>query len=241
MDGGEKRERGGMNGETAQSRDGEGRFHGLRVNVEDVPRLPAYVARYALEDPRARPYLVAWTDQRYGEGERVALALRVEPLEGGRVRFLAPGLRETVETVRVPIPGGRAALLWRCPVCGVPRRFLYLHRLTGWGLFPGRVGCGRCNRLRWSSQGRPLGAFARIMRGGRRRAPFPRSPWDPAAVVSSPAVLEAIAPELSALVLRERPTGRAMRVPTARDLEGVRKAVRRISANLSALEARFRH
>ena len=30
MDGGEKRERGGMNGETAQSRDGEGRFHGFQ-------------------------------------------------------------------------------------------------------------------------------------------------------------------------------------------------------------------
>ena len=155
-------------GQTSQARGSGGRFYGPRVNVEDVPRLPAYVARYALEDPRSRPYLVTWTDQRIGERERVALAVRVEPLEGGRVRFLAPGLGDDAGTVRVPIPGGRAALLWRCPICGVPRRFLYLHRLTGWGLSPGRVGCGRCNRLRWSSQGRPLGNFARAMRGGRR-------------------------------------------------------------------------
>ena len=224
--------------ETVQTRDAEGRFHGLRVNVEDVPRLPAYVARYALEDPRSRPYLVTWTDQRIGERERVALAVRVEPLEGGRVRFLAPGLGDDAGTVRVPIPGGRAALLWRCPICGVPRRFLYLHRLTGWGLSPGRVGCGRCNRLRWSSQGRPLGNFARAMRGGKRW-PAPRRPWDPAAVVSSPAVLETIAPELSALLL-ERPTGRAVRVPTARDLEVLRKTFRKIEANVHALEARFR-
>lgn len=225
--------------ETEQTRNAEGRFHGLRVNAEDVPRLPAYVARYVLEDPRVRPYLVAWTDQRYGERERVALAVRVEPLEGGRVRFLAPGLEDGVGTVRVPIPGGRAALLWRCPACGVPRRFLYPHRLTTWGLVSGRMGCARCNRLRWSSQGRPLGSFARAMRGGRR-CPLPRHPWDPVVVASSPSVLEENAPELAALLL-ERPTGRALRVPTARDLEGFERALRRISANVAALEARFRH
>lgn len=225
--------------ETVQNRDGEGRFYGLRVNVEDVPRLPAYVARYVLEDPRARPYLVAWTDQRYGERERVALAVRVEPLEGGRVRVLAPGLKDAAGTVRVPIPGGRASLLWRCPLCGVPRRFLYPHRVTPWGLFPGRVGCARCNRLRWSSQGRFLGDFARAMRGNRRRLPLPRHPWDPVVVVSSPSVLEEIDPELAALLL-ERPTGRALRVPTARDLEGAWKAFRKIEASVAALEARFR-
>ncbi len=225
--------------ETVQTRDEGGRFHGLRVNVEDVPRLPAYVAHYVLEDPRARPYLVTWTDQRYGEGERVALAVRVEPREGGRVRFLAPGLRETVGTVRVPIPGGRAALLWRCPLCGKARRFLYFHRVTGWGLYGGRAGCARCNGLRWSSQGRVIGELARAMRGAWRRCPVPRRPWDPAAVVSSPAVLETIAPELSALLLLERPTGRALRVPTARDLESVRKGIGRISANLARLEARI--
>lgn len=219
-------------------RDFEGRFYGLRMNVEDVPRLPASVARYVLEDRRARPYLVVWTDSVFGEGERVGLALRAEPRDGGRVRFLAPNVDETVGTVRVPIPGGRAALLWRCPTCGVPRRFLYVHRLSPWGLRSGSLGCARCNRLRWNSQGRFLGDFARAMRGGRR-LPLPRYTWDPAAVVSSPAVLETIAPELSAL-LSVPHTGRAPRHPTARNRETVGRALGRISANLAALEARFR-
>ena len=230
MDGDEKPERGGMNGETAQARR-EGRFYGLRVNVEDVPRLPAYVARYVLEDPRARPYLVTWTDRRIGENETVALALRVEPQEGGLVRFRTRGLEAIAGTVRVPIPGGRAALLWRCPLCARARRFLYLGRISSWGLGVARPGCARCNGLRWSSQGRPLGRG----RGG----PLPRRPWDPVAVVSSPAALEAIDSRLPEL-LRAGPTGRTLRVPTARDLEGIRKSIRRISGKLAALEARFR-
>ena len=219
---------GEVNGET-RTRGAGGRFWGPRVNVEDGPRLPAYVARYALEDPRARPYLVAWTDRRYGDRERVRLAFKVEPREGGRVRFLAPGLRETVGTVRVPIPGGRAALLWRCPRCARPARFLYVHRLSGANLWEGSPGCARCNGLRWGSQGRPL--------GGWRGRPLARHPWDPAAVVSSPAVLEATDPARAEILL-ETPTGGAYRVPTAREMERLGKDVARISRKLGALMAR---
>ncbi len=41
-------------------RDADGRFSGPRVNVEQVPRLPTFPARWVLEDPRKRPYLVFW-------------------------------------------------------------------------------------------------------------------------------------------------------------------------------------
>lgn len=218
-------------------RDFEGRFYGRRVDVEDVPRLPAYVARYVLEDRRARPYLVVWTDRVFGQGERVGLALRAEPRDGDRVRLVAPHMDETAGTVRVPIPGGRTALLWRCPTCGVARRFLYVHRLTPWGFRFGDLGCARCNRLRWNSQGRFLGRVGRAVRGGQR-LPLPRRTWEPAAVVSSPAVLEEIDPGLAALLCAPH-TGRAPRHPTARTLETVGRALGRISANLAALEDRF--
>jgi putative ABC transport system substrate-binding protein len=38
-----------------------GRFSGPRANAECVPRLPTFAARWVLEDPRRRPYLVFWT------------------------------------------------------------------------------------------------------------------------------------------------------------------------------------
>jgi hypothetical protein len=38
-----------------------GRFAGVRYDVESIPRLPTFPARWALEDPRGRPYLVFWT------------------------------------------------------------------------------------------------------------------------------------------------------------------------------------
>jgi len=223
---------------TCGLRDSGGRFYGLRVDVEDVPRIPARVARYVLDDRRARPYLVVWTDRVFGQGERVGLALRAEPRDGDRVRFLSPRVDETVGTVRVPIAGGRAALLWRCPTCGVGRRFLYVHRLSTWGLRTGFLGCARCNRLRWNSQGRFLGDFARAMRGNRRRLPLPRQPWEPAAVVSSPAGLSEIDPRLAALLSAPH-TGRAPRHPTARTRETVGRALGRISARLATLEGRF--
>jgi hypothetical protein len=40
----------------------DGRFEGAyRVNVEDVPRRPAFPAAWTLSDPRGRPYFVFWT------------------------------------------------------------------------------------------------------------------------------------------------------------------------------------
>jgi hypothetical protein len=38
----------------------EGRFVGVRVNEEEVPRLPIFPTQWAIEDPRQRPYLVVW-------------------------------------------------------------------------------------------------------------------------------------------------------------------------------------
>ena len=45
----------------SRKRDTAGRFAGPRANVEQVPRLPTFPARWVLEDPRRRPYLVFWT------------------------------------------------------------------------------------------------------------------------------------------------------------------------------------
>ncbi len=184
------------------SRAGDGRFSGFRVNTEDVPRLPAYVARYVLEDPRRRPYLALWTSYTWDAGDRVAMAMSAEP-EGEYVRIGMPwtsggvgsgyahGHGGRVLVVRRPIHGGSLVTLWRCPSCARPVRFLYFHRLTNWVLVMAGPACSRCQRLRWSSQGRRIPPFGHAM------GPLPRRPWDPAAVVSSPAVLEAQSPELA--------------------------------------------
>ena|SRR5438128_2965410 len=43
-----------------RARSDEGRFVGVRVNEDEVPRLPIFPAQWALDDPRQRPYLVVW-------------------------------------------------------------------------------------------------------------------------------------------------------------------------------------
>ena len=45
------------------TREEDGRFSGARFNVEEIPRLPTFPARWALEDPRRVPYLVFWTTE----------------------------------------------------------------------------------------------------------------------------------------------------------------------------------
>ena len=49
-----------------RTRSYDGRFVGLRVNEDEVPRLPIFPAQWALDDPRQRPYLVVW-----GNGQAV--------------------------------------------------------------------------------------------------------------------------------------------------------------------------
>jgi len=46
-----------MNGKSGSeaARDDCGRFSGARFDVEQIPRLPTFPARWALDDPRGRP------------------------------------------------------------------------------------------------------------------------------------------------------------------------------------------
>ena len=46
-----------------------------RVNVDRVPRLPTFPARWVLEDPRSRSYFVFWSDP----GGKLVRALLMAP------------------------------------------------------------------------------------------------------------------------------------------------------------------
>lgn len=173
-----------------QERGRGGRFAGARVNVEDVPRLPSIVARWVIEDPRRRPYLAVW---RSLWDDSVALAVRAT-VEGDAVRLESPGISSRVLVVRRPIPGGKVAVFWRCPGCAHPARFLYPHQVTARGLRLAGPHCSHCQGLRWATQGRTM------LPGQRQLGRLPRQPWDPVACVSSPAVLEALDPELASLL-----------------------------------------
>lgn len=226
-----------MNGDAKQARDYLGRFYGVRANVEDVPRLPSSAARLVLEDPRAVPYLAVWVSFHHGEAPPVAVDLVAELRRIGpdAIDVQAGRLGCAVRVVRHRRFPGRRELVWRCPDCRKGTRFLYVHRVSVWGIVPTGPGCARCRELRWSSQGRPLGSFARAMRGGAARAPLPRHPWEPVAV-GTRAALEERFPGLLALVA-VGPTGRAVRRPTARDLEVIRRHVAAMPAKLARLEA----
>ena len=172
-------------------RGSDGRFEGRRVNVESVWRLPVFPARWALRDPRKRPYLVAWEDERE---DRLSLAMKVCPSPPLAVRCTLAGYPEdfALRLLARPIPGGRNSLLWLCPVCRRPRRYLYPVRVTGRAcvrLAP--PACTRCAGLRWSSQGRYISSHRELGRiggywidddGYRRCDPWMRHPRDPVAV-----------------------------------------------------------
>lgn len=226
-----------VNGARGQARDSEGRFYGVRANVEDVPRLPSSAARLVLEDPRAVPYFAVWTSYHHGEGVAVDLLARLQRHGPDAVEVETPRLRFAVHVVSHARFPGRRELAWRCPDCGRGTRFVYVHRVSPWGITPSVPGCARCRRLRWSSQGRPIGSFARVMRGGAARAPFPRHPWEPVAV-GTRAALEKRFPGLLGLV-EIGATGRAVRRPTMRDLEVIRRYVAAMPAKLARLEARI--
>lgn len=68
-------------------RDGDGRFSGARFNGESVPRLPTFPVRWALDDPRGRPYFVFWTSR----SGQLAFVLRMAPVDkGAGVTLQAP-------------------------------------------------------------------------------------------------------------------------------------------------------
>lgn len=134
-------------------RDFNGRFAGSRANVENVPRLPTFPARWVLDDPRRRPYFVLWTseddDCRYG--------LKMAPGEEGDAVLITLENGETsrIPILRRPLPRGTGtALFYRCLWCQKPRRSLYRLTLSGRRLvdYLG-LRCRACAGLRFASQG----------------------------------------------------------------------------------------
>ena len=164
----------------------DGRFAGPRIQVEAVPRLPTFPARWTLEDPGSRPYFVFWTTP---EGE-LEYHVQMARLGDGAIRLSTPDGRSCcIGVLRRPLPRrGGTFLLYRCPRCGTPRRYLY-----GLGFMGGRVvedgvwRCHRCAGLLFVSQGRyrsrfELTVFSAFYGDARVREPLPRRPWDPRAV-----------------------------------------------------------
>src|SRR2546422_11203214 len=92
--------------------------------------------------------------------------------------------------MRRPSPNRTGTMiLYRCPVCEKPRRYLYRLTVSG-GRLADYFGlqCQACAGLRWASQGRYRGKLERLLFGtlsGIYEQPvrtLPRSPWDPRAV-----------------------------------------------------------
>src|SRR5713226_5381866 len=160
--------------EPTRKRGRDGRFAGARCDVESVPRLPTFPARWVLEDPRQRPYLVYWAPK-----NGPAFALKMTPAEDGLavVITLENGETQTISVLRRPLPRGTGgALFYICPSCQRPCRFLYLLAMSGTTLVASRgLQCQRCANLRFVSQGAYRPSFARSW------GPYARNPWDPQA------------------------------------------------------------
>ena len=88
-----------------------------------MPRLPTFPARWTLEDPRGWPYFVFWT----APGDELAYHVRMAAAGGAAIVVSTPdGKRRRIEMLRRPLPRhGGTALLYHCPRCGKPRRYLY--------------------------------------------------------------------------------------------------------------------
>jgi len=109
-----------------RARSNDGRFVGVRVNEEEVRRLPIFPAQWAIEDPRQRPYLVVW-----GNGLR---AVKIAPADGGNAVLVTLTSGETyrIAILRRRLPrGSGTTLFYLCPWCRKPCRFLYLETLSG--------------------------------------------------------------------------------------------------------------
>jgi hypothetical protein len=100
-----------------RARDGDGRFSGPRVNVEQVPRLPTFPARWVLEDPRQRPYLVFWVAEDDG-ALRYALKMAPTGRPDSIMVTFDDGGTQRLTILRRPLPRGPGtALFYRCSWC----------------------------------------------------------------------------------------------------------------------------
>jgi hypothetical protein len=120
----------------------------------------------------------------------LAYRLRIAPSDDDSIKVSTPEFRGCrLEVVRRPLPRrGGIGLLYRCPACATPRRYLYgLIRRGDVLLEDGLWRCSVCAGLRFASQGRYRTRLARaiftaVYGTTRVREPLPRHPWDPRAV-----------------------------------------------------------
>ena len=109
--------------EKPRKRGPDGRFTGPRWDVEGIPRLPTFPARWVLDDPRRRPYLVFW-----GPEHGPAFALKMMPsAEGDAVLIeFKNGKTQQILILRRPLPRGTGTAIFyklvehlglRCQVC----------------------------------------------------------------------------------------------------------------------------
>jgi hypothetical protein len=119
-----------MNGQIVQrDRDADGRFSGPRVDVEQVPRLPTFPARWVLEDPRKRPYLVFWVSDDGDRCHAIQMAPTGQP-DSLMVTF-DDGATQRLTILRRPLPRGTGtALFYRCNWWQRACRYLYLLTLS---------------------------------------------------------------------------------------------------------------
>jgi hypothetical protein len=170
--------------------------------------LPTFPARWTLQDPRGRAYLVFWRD---ADGRLLPLRMEQCP-EPDAVRISTPdGDWQRLQLVRRPLPRHAGdAVLYHCPSCWRPRRYLYPFAMVGYQLQHRLdVRCQACKGYRWQSQGAYRSALARAIQAalGVVREPYPRHPWDPRAV-SDPWLLADEFPELFAVGAREARSAR---------------------------------
>jgi hypothetical protein len=161
---------------TRAARDRRGRFEGVRYDLESVPR--------------GRPYLVFWVARDGSLAYHLRLRQTQQPDFVALDDPVGRGLKLRVERRSLPRRGG-VALLYRCPSCWTPRRYLYGLVLIGGEIkSDGFWRCQQCAGLRFASQGRYQKTFERQMMAAiaaeygvsHYREPLPRHPWDPRAV-----------------------------------------------------------
>jgi hypothetical protein len=150
-----------------------GFFEGFRIPCESVPRLPAWVVRCVLDDPRRLRYFLFWRWMDRGEADEI-LGVRWLPPSGESAELKRPdGSLVVIQTVRRRLPrNGGVALLLTCPDCRRECRHLY-----AWSVNDNRVvrsmwKCRKCAGLHYNSEG----TYVRFRQlGGYPRTP----PWDP--------------------------------------------------------------
>jgi len=173
-----------------QIRRSGGRFHGFRVNCEQVPMLPAWAVHWVWDDPRRISYLLVWKSCRDGEVKEAVRVARFVPQTNLPEADSVEIKRTDGSTVPVYLawrwqPHGGRSLLLRCWGCQRPCRSLYGAEVGDDGRFYRAVRadwkCRTCAKLRYSSEGgirvRWDGAASRLL-GRPVNSPRPE-PWLP--------------------------------------------------------------